>query len=42
MYKSQNMFKAEINVEEKFDRNTSFPPISQINEAGPLARLALI
>jgi hypothetical protein len=36
------MFKAEIDVEEKFDRKTSFTPTSRINEAGPLARLALI
>jgi hypothetical protein len=36
MDKSRNMFKAENYEEEKFDRNTSFLPASQINEAGPL------
>ena len=42
MDKSQNMFKAEIDEEEKFDRNTSFLPASEINEAGPLERLVII
>jgi hypothetical protein len=36
------MFKAEIDEEEKFDRNTSYLPAAQINEAGPFERLVKI